>query len=70
MVDSPVLIYKKLQIIDWDKALHTYTNISFFDDDGTSTNFKWQQEPESEIIDASWKNDDYQNIIKIPLNAE
>jgi len=67
MLNTPELLYKKIMITDWEKKLYTYTNISFFDDDGTNTKFKWQQEPESEIIDASWKNEDYQNILKIPV---
>lgn len=64
---SPVYIYKKIMFIDWSSALHTYTNISFFEDDGTNTVFKWQESPESPIMDAMWSNADYRDIRKIPV---
>lgn len=67
MISKPEILYKKISISDWEKNLYTYENISFFDDDNINTKFKWQQLPESEVIDKSWKNDDYRDILKVPV---
>lgn len=69
MINSPILIYQKILITDWEKLVHTYTNISFFNEEAGTTIFKWQETPESEVLDITWNDNDFLDILKVPVLA-